>query len=1360
MKQLLAPEWWLRSIDLSMVALAVWQLGSMVFLAKSLNSVRQLGQKRTSITALLLGSAALASSEDVFRIAGSVAAGLVLLLDQSTSATPHWCMLAFGIAGCYRAAADAVADYWARPDIVAAPHVLYSRHALVFLTHAFLTAAEYTQADRETVVSAIQDVLMLQPLRVIQRAGGRQDALIDIWKLKQRELSGHILSDFTYDASKRLFVVRAIARMAAPGYVPIFIVEQTMALASYMQVVALDQLMECIDNAKERPLSRCLLLIACLTLLQIVDSQSMRLRNWKTAEISRVASALEFAIFLEPLKSGAGPLRSAHLYKNGSFHPKQMTEAVINGFSHLSALFTASVSALTITRALGLRVAAVPALVVIATNVLVRFSRLLLDYFTARWFVLQPFDCIEEICASITSIKLHAWEKKYLDWAKTYCDDDGESEYPPRLRMFRRVATDVLSVIHASVGSIAALAAFMQCDTQAADFSARRIVHIRGQIGILTSNIGLVFGSAIEWRNLRESNRILELSLLANRKQALDRVANSEFVVSLIGCEFSWDTFAPSVLKDVTVSIAAGQLVVVCGPVGQGKSSLLHALCGELELVGGHGYTYAGVLAYSAQRPYIMNTTIKENILFGCNFDEDWYRQVMWACALDEDVRCFAQGDQTLVGGNGISVSGGQRARIALARAVYASRESELALLDDPLAAVDTSVAWLLLDRLLLGPDALLRGKACVLVTNSQRVASFADQVIHVAASRITVTKHVPASYSRETRDSQRNVSLPDEKEGIVEQKPCSKQKQEREHKPEREQGNVPKSQTDPLSYLDAKGAFSYFFSVCGHGTVLSSTVLSTLEHLSWTYVQKKSQLALRAAVLTNSASTALWFFQLDLMTSVYRQTMLVVDSAFRAYVTRNYCAPRINLEFFNGILHSPLSFFSQEQRFSQISQGFYDSTISLHISIPILFKMELNIVLALLSNIWSACSLSPFVVVAFVPLAYALRKADQRLRPLHQRLAKEGCLVDANTLHARKTVAGAAHMARLLKTERYFTNKYLMHMDKDMQKGKISYAFNMLGESIKQGLSQISVHGALLVLVLVQRGLLWDQPNAPASSVTSAEVLSLLSMAKRLVLSVASLVTLPERLVGYTYMINNYRRFSQLEPQQQTVGTCLDLPRDWPSQGGIEFCNFSMRYSADKDRALDNINLKIRSGEKIGVVGRTGAGKSSLAKALFRLTEADEGRILIDDVDISTVPLRELRSRLAIIPQEPALFFGSIRDNLDPLRQHTLEEIWSAIIKAQLVDLVNRKEVTEMSTTFREQESEIVSLFGMEQERMRKKAREKNCWRRINLDPKSPVLRSGLGKWIEFEGQNFSIGQRQLVALCRALLKSDRKIL
>ncbi|KAJ2635117.1 Canalicular multispecific organic anion transporter 1 [Coemansia sp. RSA 1286] len=1220
------------------------------------------------------------------------------------------------------------------------------------MPHAMLIAVEFSDDDRRIAMSAIEDVLMLQALWIIQQAGKRQDGLVKLWKLKHRELSGRILSDFKYEPGKRLFVVRAIVRMAAPGYVPIFIVEQTIALASYMQVVLVDQLMGCMDNPQERSLSWVLLLILAMTLVQIVNSQAFRLSNWKKSEISRVASALEFAIFLEPLKSGAGPLRSAHLHKNGSFHPQQLTEAVMRGFSHVSALFTASISALAISRALGLRVAAVPVLVVISTNVFVRLGRLLLDYFTARWFVLQPFDCIEEICAGITSIKLHAWEKKYLDWAKTYCDDDGESEYPPKLRIFRRVVSETLTVIHASVKSIAALAAFMQCDTHAADFSARQIVHIRGQIGILTSHIGLVFGSAIEWRNLRETNRILELSLLAKRNHTLDRVADAEFVASLENCEFSWDAFAPSVLSNVSISIAAGQLVVVYGPVGQGKSSLLHALCGELELVGGYGYTYAGVLAYSAQRPYIMSDTIKENILFGREFDEGWYQKVVWACALDEDINCLSQGDQTLVGGNGISVSGGQRARIALARAVYASRESDLALLDDPLAAVDANVAWLLLDRLLLGPDALLKQKACVLVANSKRIAVFADQVVHVAAGQIAVTKQIPAAYSHNVQDDKQQSDCLSKDTG----KETTKAKAEAK---KASQSEAPGQQNGSFSHLDAKGAFSYFFRVCGYGTISSSTMLSVLEHVSWVFVQNQHQRVLQQVISTNSGSVALWFFQLDLLASAFRQSLLVIDSAFRAYVTRQYCAPRINTEFFNGILYSPMSFFSQEQRFGQISHGFYNSALSLHVSIPILFKMELEIILNLCSSLWYACKMSPFVAISLIPLGFALRIADQRFRSIHQRLSKEASVIDEGTIHARKKLISAAHTVRVLSSEQYFKQEYLAHMDKDMQKGKTMYGYNVLGESVKHTLSKISVHGALLVLVLVHRGLFCES-GASFTKITSAEVPNLLRLADGLVNVISSLVTLPERLVGYTYMINNYRRYAQLDPQKQTVGPCIDTPENWPSQGSIEFSNFSMRYSANKERALDGINLKIRAGEKIGIVGRTGAGKSSLAKALFRLTEADEGKILIDNVDISTVSLHDLRSRLAIIPQEPALFFGSIRDNLDPLRQHTLEEIWSAIIKAQLVDLVNRKEVTEMSTTFREQESEIVSLFGMEQERMRKKAQENNCWRRINLDRNSPVLRSGLGKWIEFEGRNFSIGQRQLVALCRALLKSNRKIL
>ncbi|KAJ1905062.1 hypothetical protein LPJ81_002131, partial [Coemansia sp. IMI 209127] len=569
---------------------------------------------------------------------------------------------------------------------------------------------------------------------------------------------------------------------------------------------------------------------------------------------------------------------------------------------------------------------------------------------------------------------------------------------------------------------------------------------------------------------------------------------------------------------------------------------------------------------------------------------------------------------------------------------------------------------------------------------------------------------------------------------------------------------------------------FVYYFSVCGWSVVVLAVVLAITDGFIWNEAQRLMRDILsesRHQTLGNSSArggdSVIRYLRLDYAATALRMTLMRLETLLDTYVSKRHCAPHINAGFFRGIVHSPLAFFSTMPE-PMMATAFYSSTAQMRDTLPHMLKMELLNVVSLTAALRRMWLTVPAAVLVLPAVVWGNAWLDGACLPVHRAINNANIPLSAQALHAWKAVVDGAPAIRGLGRARFFVDRLMQCADASTQYGHILISTLSFHDTLRCMVREAAKATIVAVFVIVgqtERG--------------SAHAVDLVNSCANLVYTVELVVKVRQRMVDYSCQIRSYRRFAQLpsESANQKKHEAPSVPpAQWPDRGAIRFADYSMRYGAQMPRALDGVTLDIQPGEKIGIVGRTGAGKSSLAKALFRLVESESGSIQIDGIDISTVELHELRSRLAIIPQEPALFYGSVRDNLDPLQQHTIEDIWAAIIRAQLVDLINRKEVTELGKAVAAQELQnekdpdsnaiqgvstnhlSLSSIGLEREqRQQAVAGAHKCWRRIRVDSRSPVLRSGLGKWIEFEGRNFSIGQRQLVSLCRALLKS-RKIL
>uniref|UniRef100_A0A8C6PZ27 ABC-type glutathione-S-conjugate transporter n=1 Tax=Nothobranchius furzeri TaxID=105023 RepID=A0A8C6PZ27_NOTFU len=740
----------------------------------------------------------------------------------------------------------------------------------------------------------------------------------------------------------------------------------------------------------------------------------------------------------------------------------------------------------------------------------------------------------------------------------------------------------------------------------------------------------------------------------------------------IVNGKFTWGKEDPPVLHNMNVMVPQGSLLAVVGHVGCGKSSLISALLGDMEKLEGE-VSVRGSVAYVPQQAWIQNATLRNNILFGKSYDERKYHRVLDACALTPDLEVLPGGDMTEIGEKGINLSGGQRQRVSLARALYS--DADVYLLDDPLSAVDAHVAKHIFDNL-IGPEGALKGKTRILVTHGISFLPQVDNIVVMVEGGVSEMGSYQELLKQNGAFAEflRNYALDDtveEDEAIEDEEFFPDDVLSNHHTDmvdnEPVINEARKSFMRQISVMSSEGENFRCRSVKRHGCSQRKHSVSQ-EKMKPPEVQKliqaetaetgrvKSKVYLEYAkavgpllsviiiLLYGCQSAAsiganIWLSQwtndasgngtqvdVPMRVGVYAalgitQGVLVMISSFTLAIGNIGAAKKLHFNLLANKLHTPQSFFDTTP-IGRIINRFSKDIYVIDEALPSTVLMFLGTFFVSLSTLIVIISSTPIFAVAIVPLAI-IYVFVQRFYVATSRQLKRLESVSRSPIysHFSETITGSS-VIRAYSRDTAFVLMSDVKVDENQKSYYPGIVSNRwLGVRI-EFIGNCIVLFAALFAVTGKESL---NPGLVGLSV---------SYALQVTMSLNWMVRMTSDLENNIVAVERVKEYSETKTEAPWEVEDKKPPPEWPMTGNVQFQNYSVRYREGLDLVLRNITLNVKGGEKIGIVGRTGAGKSSMTLCLFRLLEAAAGEITIDDVKIAEIGLHDLRSKLTIIPQ------------------------------------------------------------------------------------------------------------------------------
>jgi len=913
---------------------------------------------------------------------------------------------------------------------------------------------------------------------------------------------------------------------------------------------------------------------------------------------------------------------------------------------------------------------------------------------------------ITEFVTGIKAMKLYAWEKAYMKKIQQLREQE--------LRMIRRIAYLNIcnSMLFFASPILVALAAFWTYAlmgytlTASVAFPALSLFNIlRFPVLMLPMQISNLINARVSFDRVQDFFDQQDREVLPPAKSGDDAGADGgrKNAVVMHNGDFAWSKDGALVLKNVNLAVPRGELVMVVGQVGSGKSSFLSAVLGELYCKNG-GATVRGKAAFTSQEPWIQNASLRDNILAGGGVDQDKYENVLDVCALRADLDILPGGDLAEIGEKGINISGGQKHRIALARAVYA--DADVYLLDDPLSAVDAHVSRHIFDECVKGT---LANKTRILVTHQ---VQFAPEVDRIVVFKDGCIEHV-GTYEELSRVGVAFKQFQGEEEEGKEEKDGLETKDGLERKgakeasaPSLKPGSSMKKSTSAGTLVKAeerskgrvkRAVYLKYITSCGPYLILPITYMGCAFLERGLQVGQNFVLADWSNEQDDSWRTVsyyLIFYSLLAATSICflgLRSFCMANGSFAA-------SKAMHSSLLNKVSSLPMSFFDSQPS-GRLINRFTRDTESLDSTITQSLNSATVCLVSTLFAMLVVCWVTPLVLFMFIPVALLYLRVQVFYIGASRELKRLDSLAMSPIFSNFVETLQGLPVIRAFGLESSFDLKNLGLLNRSNR------AYWPLVSSNRWLSVRLEYLGTSITFSCALISATYSSYSAGMSGLAITSAMNMTGLMTWMV----------RQMTELEVNMNSIERLTEYDGYDSegdsTKHLTEEVAESWPTKGKIEFDDVFVKYRPDLPHVLKSLSFTVSSGEKIGVCGRTGCGKSTMMMTLYRLVELDMGKIRIDGVDIATAPLESLRRKLSLVPQDPVIFSGTVRSNLDPFNETQDDaEIWRALklsgMKATIEELPDKK---------------------------------------------------GLDSSIDESGGNLSVGQKQLLCMARALIRKSK---